>query len=113
MRNNYADCHAVGNTYKHTPSANTDAVITVTADSNQFWVLDWIAFSYDGNPTGGKITVEIGGVVAMELSVTSAGLQHLDFSTAPVYTETKNQSMVITLAAGGAGVTGKLVARIR
>lgn len=116
MYQNYADLHAVGKVaQKLDASANADAVVTVPAKQTEFWVLDWLAWSYSGSPTGGKVTVSIGGTVLFEVDITDDGPGAFHFENAPLYdaNETTNQALVVTLAAGGAGVTGKLNIRYR
>lgn len=99
-------------------ASSADAVITIAADENQFWVLDWITWSYSGSPTNGNLKVEIGGTTVWEIDITEGGPGHIEFSQPGLYTNDqegpipkKNQAMVITLA--GAGVVGKLSARYR
>ena len=94
------------------PAANTAAVVTLAADPEQVHVLDRLEFSYDGAPTGGSITVAIGGSTVFQHTITAGGPGQFTFDNAPLYGGL-NASMVITLAAGGAGVVGKLTARTR
>lgn len=115
MRQNYADCHSQPSFHrKLDAAANAAATITVAADADQFHALDWVGWSYDATPTGGKLTVAIGGVTFAEADITSAGPGMLRFDP-PLYNseQTKSEAMVITLAAAGAGVTGKVYARVR
>jgi hypothetical protein len=91
-----------------TPAAEAAAVITYAAPgalkSN---VLAAIYWSYSAAPTGGNIKVEDGaGNTIFNLDITSAGPGFLPFN--PPKKGTYNAAMIITLAAGGSGVTGKL-----
>lgn len=97
----------------HAPIAATDAVVTLAAAETKFHVLDWVAYSYSASPTGGALTVTIGGTTVFQVAITAAGPGMFDFSDAPIYTITKNQAMVITLASGGGAVVGKLNTRTR
>lgn len=115
MRQNYADPEATARfAQKLDASANADAVITIPADADEFWMLDSVGWSYDGDPTGGRLTVAIGGTLLLDTDVTSGGPGLLEFRK-PYYktAETKNEAMVITLYAGGSGVTGKVYCRYR
>lgn len=99
---------------RHYPAANTAAVITIAADAEQFWVLDWLMWSYSEVPTAGRLTVAIGGTTYIDLDITAAGPGPLRFEP-PLYNPSfaKGETMVITLAAGGGTCTGKLSARYR
>lgn len=112
---NYADVHAQPQfASKLDASANAAASVTIAADPDQFWVLDWIAWSYDGTPSG-SLTVSIGGTVVFEVDVITGGQGLLRFDGAEIYNaaQTKNEALVVTLAAGGSGVIGKLQIRYR
>lgn len=116
MHSNYADLHAQPRfETKLDASADAAASITVAADPDNFWVLDWVAWSYSGDPTGGKCTVTIGGATVFEVDVTSGGPGLLNFDKHELYNQlqTKNQPLVVTLAAGGGSVVGKLQIRYR
>jgi len=96
------------------PGANTAAVTTIAVDAEQFWVLDYVRWSYDGVPTGGKVTVAIDGTTVDEFDITASGPGILHYYPG-LYAEDqdKNETLVVTLAAGGVGVTGKLMIRYR
>lgn len=86
--------------------ANAAAAVTLTAPSDGYNVIDWVAWSYDGDPTGGKLTIELGST-DFEVDITTGGPGVLKFSENPIVV-TKNTAVTLTLAAGGASVTGKL-----
>lgn len=89
------------------PAANTAAVITFAAAAGQRHHLVSVAWSYSAAPTGGRLTVEDGaGVFVFDVDITAAGPGSKDFLW-PIRGEV-NTAMVVTLAAGGAGVSGKL-----
>ncbi|RIK75377.1 MAG: hypothetical protein DCC68_21245 [Planctomycetota bacterium] len=80
------------------------AVVTISAEANRTHVIDRVVCSYDADPTGGRITVVIGGVTKFDQFITHAGLAPLDLGV----WGGANEAAVITLAAGGTNVTGKL-----
>ena len=89
-----------------TAAANADAVVTITAHSQQQNYLHHIQWSYDQTPTGGKLTVQdgAGGPILWEQAITAAGPGGQD----PDELGSVSTALVITLAAGGAGVTGRI-----
>jgi hypothetical protein len=95
------------------PSSNTAAVLTYAAVSDRRHVLDGVQFSYSGGtPTGGNLKVEDGaGTTVLSLDVTAAGHGWVPF--APGLAGRVNTAMIVTLAAGGSGVSGKLNAAHR
>ena len=99
---------------KHDAAANVAAVITVALSTEQYWVLDWVMWSYSEVPVGGRLTVAIGSVTYLDIDIAAAGPGPLRFDP-PVYNPafTKGEAMVITLAAGGGTCVGKLSARYR
>ena len=113
MYNNYADKGTTPELLKNLASAAaTAATLTKAADASEFWVVDWITWSYSAAPTGGKLTVALGGVSYLEVDITAGGPGQLQFDH-PLYTGTKNEALLITLASGGGAVVGKVSARIR
>jgi hypothetical protein len=91
----------------HTPASNAAAVVTLAAVSNYRHVLGGVAWSYDGAPTGGNLTIEHGsGVVVLDLDITASGPGFLPLT--PPLVGDNNTALIVTLAAGGTGVVGKL-----
>lgn len=92
----------------HVPSSNTAAVITyAAAGAGISHVISGIAWSYSGAPTAGNLKVEDGsGTTVFSVDITAAGPGFIPFST-PLK-GTANTAMIITLAAGGSGVSGKV-----
>jgi len=86
------------------------SVITIPASGDDFHVIDWIAGSYAGGPTNGLLTVTIGGTLVFQVAITAGGPFYFDFKH-PLYTQVKNQAVVITLADGG--VASRLNVRYR
>jgi len=90
----------------HAPAANTAAVVTYTGAAGSSHVIAGIAWSYDGAPTGGNLLVEDDSDTVLSLDVTAAGPGFIPFSVPK--RATAGNDLVVTLAAGGAGVTGKV-----
>lgn len=93
----------------HAPSSNTSAIVTIAASATGAWhEIEGIYWSYDAAPTGGSLLVESpSGTTLLSLSITAAGPGFLPFSGSCLRGAT-SQAMIITLAAGGSGVTGKI-----
>lgn len=115
MRQNYADPEATARfAGKFDAGANANAVITVAADGDEFWLIDAIGWSYSGAPTTGRLVATIGATTLVDIDIRASGPGLLEFNK-PFYKtdETKNEALVITLHAGGDGVTGKVYCRYR
>ena len=79
MRINFADRDAQPTILYDTEAAGDAVVITVSASADQFWVLDWIAWSYDVEPVGGGITVTYGGSTIFSVDIAHPGPGILQF----------------------------------
>lgn len=90
------------------PAANTAAVVTyAAAGSRMHHVLSGIAWSYSGTPTGGNLKIEDGsGTTIFSMDITAAGAGYVPFT--PPKRGSANTALIVTLAAGGAGITGKV-----
>lgn len=89
------------------PVANTNAVVTFAALAGGRHTIEGIAWSYSGSPTGGNLTITDGNLgTVFNLDVTAAGPGYIPLI--PPACGTVNASLVVTLAAGGSGVLGKL-----
>lgn len=88
----------------HTPAANTNAVATLAAISGGYNVIDQILFSYDATPAG-SITIT-DGTTTIVLSIVDSGPGHVPFTDK--FAGALGAAVTVTLAAGGAGVTGKV-----
>jgi hypothetical protein len=90
------------------PAANTNAVITYSAaGAGQVHVLSGVAWSYTGGTPAGLLKVEDGaGNVVFQLDLAAAGTGQVNFL--PPKKGSANTALVITLTAGGAGITGKV-----
>lgn len=91
-----------------TAAVNTAVVINkAAAGAGISNVIGAVYWSYNAAPTGGKLTIEDGsGTIVFEVDITSAGPGQLNFE--PQQKGTANTALIITLAAAGAAVTGKL-----
>lgn len=93
----------------HEPAANTAAVVTYAAVSaNSSHVISGIAWSYEGTGTlsGGNLTVSAGATTVFTIGITSKGAGFIPFQFPKKIAP--NTALVVTLAAGGADVTGKV-----
>jgi len=100
---------AVSTSDVHVPSSNTAAVLTFSAAGGGIsHALSGVAWSYSGgDPTGGNLKIEDGsGNVVFSVDITSQGPGFFPFPRPKK--GTANTAMIITLAAGGSGVTGKV-----
>lgn len=88
------------------PASNTAAVLTYSAVAGKRHVLDGVTWSYSGAPTGGRITITSAGVTVFDVDVTAGGPGYLPFPR-PL-AGLVNAALVVTLAAGGSGVVGKI-----
>lgn len=89
----------------HEPASNTAAVVTLAAGgSGVSHVLYGVAWSYDGDPTGGALTITVDAATWFKVDIVKAGPGQ--FSWTPPYKATANKQVVVTLAAGGSGVSG-------
>lgn len=92
----------------HAPVANTDAVVTYAAIADRRHAITGVAWSYAGDdPAGGNLKIEDGANnVVFTMDITSEGAGFITFPCRKV--GTKNTAMIITLAAGGGSVSGKV-----
>ena len=91
----------------HAPSSNTAAVLTYSAVSDRRHALTGVAWSYSAAPTGGNLKIEDGsGTTVFSVDVTAAGPGFIPFD--PPLAGRANTALIVTLAAGGSGVSGKV-----
>lgn len=84
---------------------NANAVITLPAAGPQRnHVLDGLVFGYNATPVSGYLQIKDDADVVFHVPVTSAGVGPVEFD--PPKKGRDDKAMVITLGAGGAGVTG-------
>ena len=91
------------------PAVNTAAVVTYGAAANAVHAITGVAWSYDGGiPVGGNLLIEdVAGTTVFSIDITEEGPGFFIFPN-PKRSAVVNTAMIITLAAGGAGITGKL-----
>lgn len=83
-----------------------NTAVTITLPANTRWELaGCILWSYSAAPTGGRLTVA-GGGFGIDVDIIAGGPGFIPF-TIPQHA-TGDNAIVITLAAGGAGIVGKL-----
>ena len=94
---------------KDEPAVNVAAVVTLAALAERRHHLTYIAFSYEGAaPAGGNLKVEdVSGTTVFSVDITLEGHDFLEFFN-PLRSAAPNTAMIVTLAAAGASVTGKL-----
>lgn len=90
----------------HVPAANTAAVLTYAATTDIAHIITSLVFSYTGSGTlaGGNLKVEDGSDTVFSMDITTK-----EWGCLPIKkVGHAGRSMTITLAAGGADVTGKI-----
>jgi hypothetical protein len=92
---------------KATAAANTAVTVTLAAVAGESHRLTYLAYSYSASPTGGQITITDGGTTIFDLDVTSSWEVFESLPPGGIKCST-NSAVVLTLAAGGAGIVGKL-----
>lgn len=92
----------------HAPASNTAAVVTYAAITSQRHNISGIAYSYvGGTPVGGNLKIEDEAAsVVFSIDIPAAGADKVYFN--PMKSGRINKAMIITLAAGGSGITGKV-----
>lgn len=90
----------------HEPAANTAAVVTLAAaGAGVANVIGLVGCSYDVLPAAGSVTIEDGlGTTVFKLDIAESGAGGIEFS--PGLRGSANTALIVTLAAGGAGVSG-------
>ena len=89
-----------------TDSADTAIVITYAAISGRSHVIHGIEWSYSETPTGGGLTVAVGGTTVLQLDIAAGGPDQIIFD--PPHKATQGAAVVITLAAGAGTAVGML-----
>jgi hypothetical protein len=91
----------------NTAAVNTAVVITINGVAGQAIRLTHLSFSYSAAPTGGNVTVVVNAVTIFQLDIASVTDFAADLPAGGLECAA-GQSCVITLAAAGAAVVGKL-----
>lgn len=87
------------------PTANTAAVVARPGVPAKRNVLTRVIWSYSATPTGGRLTVADGGTTIFDVDITAGGPGSLPLC---LLASSVNAALVVTLAAGGAGIVGKV-----
>lgn len=88
------------------PGANAQAQVTFAAVAGSRHMFEYVAWSYDDDPTGGNLTIHDGaGNTWFNIDITSKGPGFIPFTPemSPV-----GSALYVTLTAGGAGISGKV-----
>lgn len=85
---------------------NAAATITLAAVAGMRHAISGILWSYSAAPTGGRLTITNGGVTVEDIDITGSGPGVLAFD--PAKLGDTGAAVVVTLAAGGAAVVGKV-----
>lgn len=89
----------------HEPGDNAAAVITMAAPgAGLHWVISQLSWSYDDDPTGGSLAITDAGTQVFKVDITKGGPGKFEWR--PAMRFSTNAAVVITLAAGGAGIAG-------
>lgn len=89
-------------------AVNAAATVTIPAPAAGISiVLKQIDVSYSAAPTGGSVTVTDGATVDDKFDVTVAGQTNIPLPAEGLQCGAGNQ-VTVTLAAGGAGITGRV-----
>lgn len=92
----------------HAPAVNTAAVVTYGAVAGERHYITGVAWSYIGGiPVDGNLLITDAGATVFEIDVNDEGPGAFYFNP-PKRSAAVNTIMVITLAAGGAAITGKV-----
>lgn len=86
-----------------TSSSNATAVVTYSAGVYRRQSFHGLAWSYNGVPTTGRLFVTIDGNVVFDIDITNGGPGFIWFPR-----RMGGRNIVITLAAGGTSIVGKL-----
>jgi hypothetical protein len=92
------------------PATNTNAVLTyAAAGAGVSHCLGGVAWSYIGGTPTGLLKIEDGaGNIVFQVDIGAAGYGQINFL--PPKKGTANTALIVTLTAGGAGITGKISA---
>lgn len=90
-----------------TAAVNTAVVVTIAAVAGQAVRLTSLAVSYNAAPTAGSVTVVVNAVTILQLDISAAGPSAVPLPPGGLECQA-GQSCVITLAAAGAAVAGRV-----
>lgn len=90
-----------------TAAANTAVTTTYAAAAGQRHRLTFLSFSYSAAPAGARITIQDGASTILDLDYATTAVANVPLPPGGLEGSV-NTAMTVTLAAGGAGVVGKL-----
>jgi hypothetical protein len=91
------------------PAANTAAVVIIAGEPRRHTLICGLQWSYNAAPTGGALTVVQGGNTIWQVDIPTSGVGFIPSDeTLKWKCPNEGQAVTVTLAAGGAAVTGKL-----
>ena len=90
-----------------TAAVNTAVAVTITGVAGQTIKITGLAVSYNAAPTGGLLTVVVNAVTILALDISAAGPTAPPLPAGGIICQA-GQSAVITLAAAGAAVAGRV-----
>lgn len=90
-----------------TAAANTAVTLTINGVAGQTIRITELSFSYSAAPTAGSVTVVVNGVTILQFDITAAGPTAIPLPPGGLKCQS-GQNAVITLAAAGAAVVGRL-----
>ena len=92
---------------QHFPAANTAAIVTISANVVRLVGIHKIQWSYSADPTGCRLTISDATLGTIkDFDITKSGPGSISFTATR---GSVDSIMTITLAAGGVGITGKLM----
>lgn len=92
----------------HVPAVDTAAVVTYGAVAALRHSITGVAWSYSGGiPVGGRLRITDDGATVLDIDIAEEGAGLLTFPK-PKRSAAVNTAMVVTLAAGGAAISGKV-----
>lgn len=89
---------------RHYPASNTAATQTLGALTLKRYVVAKVMWSYSAAPTGGRLTITDGGTTIFDVDIIAGGPGTISL----MIPTNVNSEVIVTLAAGGVGITGKL-----
>ncbi len=99
--------------FDNATDTQTNAAATASIGGSQNFIIaaDQVIWSYSADPTGGRLQIKDGSTVLVDFDITKGGPGFMPLSG---IVSTRNSALSAVLAAGGAGIVGKvnLVGRI-
>lgn len=108
MASGNADNNLGGKRYWNWGADNTEISVTLPAPgADKAWEIIEILYGFDADPSAGKeISVAFGGTTEEKWAVVRGGAEK--YTPSQMLRAAENEAIVVTLAAGGAGIQGYL-----